>query len=165
MRTDPNLQFIREKICEIRSAIMYSMSNDVVKLPNNIVNALKVDNEGNLWFSCNRPPEYVDQCEKSFPVRLHFYRKGAFFHIEVSGKATIVSDDTVNPFITTTQSKLKPLLIKMSMSSIEYSEPQEKKKNRVEVILEQGYKWVLRTIAVSHDTRPILAKLQSMNRA
>jgi|GEM_PF-610955 len=165
MRTDPNLQFIREKIYDIRSAIMYSMSNDVVKLPNNIVTALKVDNEGNLWFSCSRPAEYVDQCEKSFPVRLHFYRKGAIFHIEVSGKATIVNDEPGAPFISTTQSKRKPLLIRMSMNTIEYTEPQEKKKNRMELIMEQGYKWLLKTVAISHDSRPILAKLQSMNRA
>ena len=67
MRNDPNLQFIREKIYHVRSAIMYSMSNDLVRLPNNIVTALRVDNEGNLWFTCSRPSGYVDQCEKTFP--------------------------------------------------------------------------------------------------
>jgi hypothetical protein len=85
--------------------------------------------------------------------------------MEVSGKATIVNEEPGTPFITTTSTKQKPLLIKMSMNTIEYSEPQEKKKNKVEVMLEQGYKWLLKTIAISHDTRPILAKLQSMNRA
>lgn len=165
MRNDPNLQFIREKIYDIRSAIMYSMSNDLVKLPNNIVTAVKVDNDGNLWFTCKRPAEYIDQCEATFPVRLHFYRKGAVCHIEVSGKATIVNEDRNAPFITTTNGSEKPLLVKMSMNTVEYTQPQEKKKNKFEIILEQGYRWLLRTVAVSHDTRPILAKLQSMNRA
>ena len=118
MRNDPNLQFIREKIYHVRSAIMYSMSNDLVKLPNNIVTALRVDNEGNLWFSCSRPAEYVEHCEKSFPARLHFHRKGASFHIEVSGKATIVNHESGNPFITT-GGKDKSLLIRQIYQSFE----------------------------------------------
>ena len=164
MRNDPNLQFIREKIYHVRSAIMYSMSNDLVRLPNNIVTALRVDNEGNLWFTCSRPSGYVDQCEKTFPARLHFHRKGASFHIEVSGKATIINRDVDGQFITA-NGKESPILIRMSMNTIEYSEPVERKKNRVEMILEQGYRWLLRTVAISHDSKPVLAKLQSMNRA
>jgi hypothetical protein len=163
MTTDTNLQFIRGKIYQIRSAIMYSMSNEVIKLPNNIVKAVKVDNEGQLWFVCKHPGWQVDQCERTFPARLHFYKKGIFFHVEVSGKATIVND--TNDFVTTTSGTENTLLIKMTMNSIEYTEPHEKKKNRVEVMLEQGYRWVLHKIALPHDTKSILSKLQSMNRA
>jgi hypothetical protein len=159
MATDNNLQFIREKIYTVRSAIMYSMSNELVKLPNCIVEAVNVDNEGQLWFICKPPAYKVDQCASSFPARLHFYKKGTFFHIEVSGKATIMND------VYKDNSNEKSLLIKMTMNSVEYTEPQEKRKNRMDIILEQGYKWLLRTIAVPHDTRPVLSKLQSMNRA
>jgi general stress protein 26 len=116
MSTDPNLQFIREKIYQIRSAIMYSLSNEVIKLPNNIVKAVKVDNEGQLWFVCRRPGRQVDQYEQTFPTRLHFYRKGVFCHVEVSGKATIVNDTT--DFIITGSGAEKPLLIKMTMHRI-----------------------------------------------
>lgn len=163
MTTDTNLQFIRGKIYQIRSAIMYSMSNELIKLPNNIVKAVKVDNEGQLWFVCKHPGWQVGQCEQTFPARLYFYRKGVFCHVEVSGKATIVND--TNDFITTSSGAEKPLLIKMTMNSIEYTEPHERKKTRAEILLEQGYKWVLRRIAIPHDTRSIPARLQSMNRA
>lgn len=162
MTTDSNLQFIREKIYQVRSAIMYSMSNELIKLPNNIVKAVKVDEEGQLWFICKHPGRQVDQCDQTFPARLHFYRKGVFFHVEVSGKATIVNDTNVS---TTTGGIEKPLLIKMTMNSVEYTEPHEKKKTRAEILLEQGYKWLLHKIAIAHDNKPILAKLQSMNRA
>lgn len=159
MTTDYNLQFIRQKIYTVRSAIMYSMSNELIKLPNCIVEAVKVDNEGQLWFICKPPGYQVDQCVSSFPARLHFYRKGTLFHIEVSGKATIMND------VYADNTKEKSLLIKMTMNSIEYTEPQEKRKTKVDAMLEQGYKWLLRTIALPHDRRPILSKLQSMNRA
>ena len=55
MSTDTNLQFIREKIYTVKSAIMYSMSNELIKLPNCLVEAVKVDNEGQLWFLCKAP--------------------------------------------------------------------------------------------------------------
>lgn len=51
------------------------------------------------------------------------------------------------------------------MQTASPGEPHEKKKSRAEILLEQGYKWVLHKIAIPHDTRSILAKLQSMNRA
>ena len=153
MTTDNNLQFIREKIYTVRTAIMYSMSNELIKLPNCIIEAVKVDNEGQLWFICKPPAYEVDQCVSSFPARLHFYRKGTFFHIEVSGKATIMNDVYMD------NSKEKSLLVKMTMNSVEYTEPRERKKNKVDVILEQGYRWLIRTIAIPHDRRPILSKL------
>jgi len=138
---------------------MYSMSNELIKLPNCLVEAVKVDNEGQLWFICKPPSVELSQCETSFPARLHFYRKGTFFHIEVSGKATIMND------VYRDNSKEKSVLVRMTMNTIEYTEPQERKKGKVDVILEQGYKWLLRTISVPHDTRPVLSKLQSLNRA
>ena len=159
MTNDINLQFIREKIYTVRSAIMYSMSNELIKLPNCIVTAVKVDNEGQLWFTCKPPGYEVDQCASSFPARLHFYRKGTFFHIEVSGKATIMND------VYTDNQKEKSLLVKMTMNSVEYTEPQEKKRSRIDAIMEQGYRWLLRNIASPHDRRPVLSKLQSMNRS
>ncbi len=164
MPADTNLQFIREKICQVRSAIMYSMSNDLVKLPNNIVSAVKVDEEGQLWFVCNRPSASIAQYDPSFPARLHFYRKGTMFHMEVSGKATIVEEPGEEiPF--EQYGSTPPLLIRMSINNVEYTEPHEKKKGKLELIIEKGYQWVLRTIATGHDNRSVLSKLSSMKRA
>src|SRR4030095_4399493 len=93
MATDSNLQFIREKIYKVRSAIMYSMSDEVIKFPNSIVTAVRVDDEGQLWFLCKKPMIWVNECEQHFPARLKFYRKGVSFFVEVSGKATIVKNN------------------------------------------------------------------------
>jgi hypothetical protein len=134
------------------------MSNDLVKLPNSLVSAVEVDEEGMLWFVCGRPAGDINQYNLSFPVRLHFYRKGTMFHLEVSGKATIVQDDLEND----TEG---PLLIKMSMNNIEYTEPHEKKKGKVESLLEKGYLWIMKNVALPHDNRSALSKLNSMREA
>jgi general stress protein 26 len=164
MATDSNLQFIREKIYQVRSAIMYSMSDELVKLPNNIVTAVRVDDEGQLWFLSKRPLQFVSECEQSFPARLKFYRKGVSFFLEVSGKATIMNNTSevkqppqANAEKTTQQ---KPVLIKMTMINIEYVESEEKrKKSRAEIILENGYKWLLKTAAFHRHSKTVLHRL------
>src|SRR3954463_3724688 len=121
MAKDLHLQFIREKIQQLRTAVMYSQSDSIYRLPNDIVTALRVDSEGQLWYICRAslPPE---ECEQSFPARLRFYRKGYDFHVEVSGKATIVNTDYSDyKYIgkeKDTRDSDKFLLIKMTMTNI-----------------------------------------------
>lgn len=161
MVNDTNLQFIREKVCELRSAIMYVTSNGLVKLGNDIVTALKVDDEGQLWFITNRPT-HAEECEESFPARLLFYKKGVNFFLEVSGKATIVSTTYFS------QGKGEPrgckVLVKMGMTNIEYTEPHTRKpKKKIEVIAENCYDWFLRTISVPHNSDSVLKRLRQTN--
>lgn len=161
MATDMNLQFIREKISQIRTAVMYSMSNSLIRLPNGIVSAVKVDEEGQLWFVSRGPVPVMKEYEQSFPARLCFYRKGVEYSLEVSGKAEIVN----NKYSTNPNANEKSLLIKMSMMNIEYREPNAKRaKNKLEMFLESGYKWFLRTAAINRSgSESVLAKLHQTN--
>jgi hypothetical protein len=168
MAQDLHLGFIREKIYRLRTAVMYSMSDSIFRLPNDIVTAMKVDDEGQLWFICRAYFPESEQHERSFPVRLRFYRKGVDFYIEVSGKATIVNTDY--PGANKVRDKKdsakdqKFFLIKMSMINIEYTEPHAKKpKSKLESFLESGYKWFLRTAAYKSQSASVLAKLHQTN--
>ena len=156
MASDTNLQFIREKIYEIKHAVMYSMSNELVKIPNSIVTVLKVDNEGNLWFLCTPPAYRVEECECVFPARLQFYKKGKFFRLEVSGKATIMNNEYNAG--DSEKSREKPILIKMNMSNIEYTVSEPKEKGKIEAILETSYKWLLKNVAVPRTEKSIFPK-------
>jgi general stress protein 26 len=158
MTTDTNLQFIREKIYEIRHAVMYSMSNGLVRIPNSIVSVIKVDNDGQIWFLCTPPMQKVEECECVFPARLQFYKKGKFFRLEVSGKATVMNNEySVD---STEEKKDKPILIKMSMTNIEYTSTSERKeKGKIESILENSYKWLLRNVAIPREEKSVFSKL------
>jgi hypothetical protein len=164
MANDVNLQFIREKITQLRSAVMYDASDGLVKLGNDIVTAIRVDDEGQLWFVTNNPQHPVEECEQSFPARLCFYRKGIHFTLEISGKATIVNDDYSYDYIVPDvdrAKKSKKVLVKLAMINIEYTEPQAKRpKSRVEMMLENWYDWFLRTVSVQHDSESVLKKLR-----
>jgi general stress protein 26 len=167
MATDNNLQFIREKVNQLRTAVMYSMSNSLERLPNDIVTALKVDEQGELWFVCRSP--LLKEYEHSFPARLCFYRKGYDFFVEVSGKATVVNDYLSSEYNEKekdmdTADDQKFLLVKMKMTNISYTEPNSRKpKSKLEVFLENGYKWFLRTAAYKQGSVSVLAKLHQTN--
>ncbi len=164
MVNDTNLQFIREKIIQLRRAVMYDASDGLVKLGNDVVTAIRVDDEGHLWFVTNNPSYRVEECEQSFPARLRFYRKGVHFTLEISGKATIVNmnythDLTASDVNNALESN--KVLVKLAMMNIEYTEPHAKKpKSRMEVMVENWYTWFLRTVSVHHDTGSVLKKLR-----
>lgn len=158
MITDSNLNDIRQKIYKLRTAIMYSMSNDVCKLPNSIVTAVQVDDEGQLWFACPRPLHEVAEYEDSFPVRLHFYHKGIMFHLEVSGKATIVDSDFCHSPVEF-QTGGKHMLVRMTMNAIEYTEPYgRRERSRLEMMLDKGLKWMQKNISIPHTSKPAFSK-------
>jgi hypothetical protein len=144
------------------------MSNSIYKLPNNIVTAIKVDNAGELWFICQAGVPGAEQLEQNFPARLRFYKKGVDFHVEVSGKATVVDIDyppaKKGKFEKELPNDQKFFLIKMSMVNVEYTEPHTKKpKSKLESLLESGYKWFLRTAAFKTQSASVLAKLHQTN--
>ena len=127
MQTESTLSILREKIYQIRSALMYSMSNDLIKMPNSIVTVLRVDEAGDLWFLSKRPSYPLNQCEESFPVRLVFYRKGISFRMEISGKATIVKAGGEDLFsVTDGAGSEAPVLIKLNMNNVQCTERKEK---------------------------------------
>lgn len=159
MATDTNLQEIRDKIYRLRTAIMYSMSNDVCKLPNSIITAVRVDDEGQLWFACPKPLHEVAEYAENFPARLHFYHKGVFFHLEISGKACIVDDDYQYDGAAGLPVRGKQMLVKMTMNTIEYTEPYgRKERSRLEMLMEKSYNWLIRNVSISRSSEPVLSK-------
>ena len=87
---DTTLPFLREKIENIRIALFKAETASVLRLPNNIISTLKVDNEGYIWFytSCNG--KYAPQVDKEFFAYLDYYQKGRDSRLRVSGRTCIV---------------------------------------------------------------------------
>jgi hypothetical protein len=161
MVKDNNLEFIREKISRLRNAILYVNGSGLIKLGNDIATAVKVDDEGQLWFVTNHPAHMIEECEQSFPARLRFYRKGVDFFMEVSGKATIVNNDSSDYVVCDGSYRPKRILVKLAIANIEYTEPHPKRpKSKMEALIENGYNWFLRTVAVPHDSGSVLKKLR-----
>lgn len=138
MNTDTEItpiEFLREKISDIRSALFFSQNNDVIKMPTSIITVLRVDEDGNVWFFVNRPQQYLDAFEKEFPARLDFFRKGKSYFLQVTGKAFIVNDQDVidelagsSPQIT--ESAMHELvLMKVKIFNAEYHDNSQEEKS------------------------------------
>lgn len=126
--TDENLIFLKEKIKDIKIALFKSEINSELQLPNNIIQTLKVEDDGTIWFftSCNG--EYAQNIVKSFYAYLDYYKKGTECRLQLSGRATIVDDDgeaflTMSNYSKSTASRL--VLVKMKIMQAEYFETKQ----------------------------------------
>lgn len=156
--TDTNLQFIKTKLYHLHTALMYSQSNELIRIPNNVVSVLKIDDEGYLWFRYKVPVQYINEYEQNFPARLHFFRKGISYYMEISGKATIIRNQEIRSEDVNDENP--SLLIRMNILSAEYVEPVTKRKTKFETWMESMYSWTIRNIAVTRSAKPFFAKLQ-----
>lgn len=157
---DNNLNFLREKVYSLRTALMYTMSNSLIKVPNNIVTALRIDDDGYLWFTCTAPAQYLNAYETSFPVRLHFFKKGISYYMELSGKASVIKNYEADE----DRNKDDPsLLIKMNILNAEYVEPATRKKSKLDLWIENASVWMARHIAIPYAVKSVFPKLQQTN--
>ena len=122
---DENLVFLKEKIKDIKIALFKSEINSELQLPNNIIQTLKVEDDGTIWFftSCNG--EHAQNIDRSFYAYLDYYKKGTECRLQLSGRATIIEDDgeaflTMSNYSKSTASRL--VLVKMKIMQAEYFE-------------------------------------------
>ena len=119
------INFLREKIEDIRSALFFSMSESVLKLPNNLVSALQVDEIGNIWLLLPRPKQQLKEFEQRFPVRLDFYQKGKDYYLNIAGNARIILepsevDEMLDVLRTQKNILQKWFLIKIQITDAQY---------------------------------------------
>lgn len=86
------VQFIREKIQELQTALVFPETNALAKVPNYVISAAQTDDTGNIWFIIRRPAVYMEQDEWQFPCRMDFFKKGLNYHMKVYGHACIISN-------------------------------------------------------------------------
>lgn len=87
-----NILFLRQRIYEIGSALLYCLSSEVLRTPATIINVLSVDNYGNLYTLIQRPEYALGENEMKFPVLLKLYKKGIPFFMEIQGFAVLLND-------------------------------------------------------------------------
>jgi general stress protein 26 len=143
-----NLGFLQEKIQELRSAIFFNTSNSVLKLPTSIVQTLKVDEAGQVWFFVTRPEQYLHEFEREFPAKLNFFKKGKSFYLHVTGKAFIVTDpeelnDVINVEDEVRRKAISHLvLVKFKIMHAEYYERNEQTNTVLQKMKTSVGKWL-----------------------
>ena len=155
MENDYKLMFIKNKLQQIKSAVMYSTTGNIARLPNDIVEFESVDDDGLLWFSANVPRNWVKAYELHFPAKLLFYRKGVDYYVEITGTAVVVNKQDVMHGGNLQGGKL---LLKMVPYYIEYTET-GKKDAGFKKLRSQMYDVFLNTLGLSRASQPRLTQL------
>jgi len=126
MLNQSDLQFLQEKIQDLKSALFFSQNSSLLRMATTIVSILKVDELGQMWFFVPRPKQALHEFDREFPVKLEFFRKGKRFFLHVAGRAFIVTDpEEVNNLVyeeIREQAAGHMVLIKVKMMKADYFE-------------------------------------------
>ena len=87
------LPFLRKKIQEIRIALFKSEINSELSLPNNIVETISTDEEGNVYFFTSCKGSYANRIDQPFYAYLDYHIKNSDTRLLISGKAVIVKEE------------------------------------------------------------------------
>jgi Pyridoxamine 5'-phosphate oxidase like len=122
---DRNLDFLKEKIKDIKIALFKTELNPELQLPNNIIQTLKVEDDGTVWFftSCNG--KQVENIDSSFYAYLNYQKKGTGCRLQLSGKACLIKNDDDGLFSLCNYAKGsygKLVLVKMKIMQAEFFE-------------------------------------------
>jgi hypothetical protein len=123
------LTFVEEKVMDLENALFFSLSDAVLKIPSCVIKVLQADELGQLWFVIPRPSQLIHAFDKTFPVKLDFFRKGRDYYLKILGKAFLVNDPEEINNAECLQETVKQqarynetILIKVQMSHAEYVE-------------------------------------------
>jgi hypothetical protein len=123
------LTFIEEKIMDLENALFFSLSDAVLKIPSCVIKVLQADELGQLWFVIPKPSQLIHAFDKTFPVKLDFFRKGRDYYMKIFGKAFLVNDPEEINGVECLDEAVKQqatfndtILIKVQMSHAEYVE-------------------------------------------
>lgn len=120
-----NLAFIKEKINLIQVALFKSEMNSELPLPNNVIQTLRVEDDGTIWFftTCNQ--NHARFISKSFYAYLDYYKKDTGCRLKLSGKAHIVDNEYESDFSGSdsfSKEGYTSVLVKMKLMQAEFYE-------------------------------------------
>ena len=118
------LPFLRDKIQEIKIALFKSEINSELSLPNNIVETISTDEEGNVYFFTSCRGNYAGRIDTPFYAYLDYHIKNTDTRLLVSGKAVIVieeEDVAAQENIDHGIRSRSVVLVKMKIMQAEYS--------------------------------------------
>ena len=86
------LEILKSKIMELQSALLFTESKSIVKLPTHVISDVELDSDGNIWFVIPKPAMHIEAYEKEIPAKLDFFKKGKDFFVKVRGIAYLQTD-------------------------------------------------------------------------
>ena len=100
-------QILKSKIIELQSALLFTESSSIVKLPTHVISEVEIDEEEQIWFVIPKPVQHLDAFDKEIPAKLDFFKKGTDFFVKVTGTAYIITDQEEIDYHPTLSAEMK----------------------------------------------------------
>lgn len=86
------IQTLETKIMELQSALFFTESHSIVKLPTHVISDVELDSEGSIWFVIPKPSMHIEAYDREMPAKLDFFKKGTDFFVKVRGTAFLQTE-------------------------------------------------------------------------
>jgi hypothetical protein len=83
---------MKSKIMELKSALFFTESASILKLPTHVISDVEINEEGQICFVIPRPAQALEAFEQEMPAKLDFFKKGKDFFVKVKGKAQLIDN-------------------------------------------------------------------------
>ena len=83
---------LKSKITELQSALFFTESKSIVKLPTHVISEVEIDVEGAIWFVIPKPAMHIEAYDREIPAKLDFFKKGKDFFVKIRGVAYLQAD-------------------------------------------------------------------------
>ena len=83
---------LKSQIMELQSALFFTESSSLVKLPTHIISESEMDAEGQIWFVIPKPAQHIEAFDKEIPAKLDYFKKGKEFFVKITGTAYLITD-------------------------------------------------------------------------
>ena len=83
---------LKSKIMELQSALFFTETSSIVKLPTHVISDVELDSEGQVWFVIPKPAMHIEAYEREVAAKLDFFKKGKDFFVKVRGTAFLQTD-------------------------------------------------------------------------
>lgn len=76
----------------MQSALFFTESKSIVKLPTHVISDVELDSDGQIWFVIPKPAMHIEAYEREIPAKLDFFKKGKDFFVKIRGIAYLQAD-------------------------------------------------------------------------
>ena len=116
------MQTLKSKIMELQSALFFTESKSIVKLPTHVISDVELDSEGSIWFVIPKPSMHIEAYDKEIPAKLDFFKKGTDFFVKVRGTAflqTEISGEALSAEMRERLASAEVILVKVEVQESE----------------------------------------------
>lgn len=89
---EQEISILKSKIQELQSALFFTESKSIVKLPTHVISEVEMDGEGAIWFVIPKPAMHIEAYDREIPAKLDFFKKGMDFFVKIRGIAYLQTD-------------------------------------------------------------------------